>query len=102
MAVSTFCASAVASNSITRHSIFTNPRTVAYRSTTMARHCPSGSAPSGGMNSCTPSTAARSRARDPTALSIASHTASRETFPPHPAASNSTSTAALRTPACRA
>ena len=59
-------------NSITLHSIRRNGRTVANRSITEARHCPSGSAPAGGIISATPSTAARSRPREPTAVSIAS------------------------------
>jgi hypothetical protein len=79
-----------------------NPRTVAKRSTTCARHSPSGPASAGGTNSRTASIAVRSRARDPTTASIASHTTPRGTASPHDSASNNTSTARDNTPAWRA
>ncbi|WP_261566700.1 putative immunity protein [Frankia gtarii] len=56
---------------------------MANRSTTAARHRPSGSAPAGGIISATPSTAARNLSREPTAVSIASQSTSTGTPSPH-------------------
>ncbi len=97
---STGAASTVAPNSITSHNSRTNGRTVAKRSTTCARHCPCASAAGGGVISCTPATAAASRARDPTAVSMASHTRSSGTASPQLSASNSTCTALASTATC--
>ncbi|CNF63427.1 Uncharacterised protein [Mycobacterium tuberculosis] len=101
VASSTRAASAVAPNSITVVSVFTNPDTVAIRSASSARIGPSSSASGGGTISVTAATAVRNSRRGTTA-SIDSHTCSRLSSSPYSVTSSSISTAAASVAECRA